>query len=703
MYGFRWRVVAVGVLFLACGSDGDSPPAENDAGAPDAQVPEDSGLPAPIDADRESSVAPSFNAAPQLRLGFQNACTLATDGALKCWGGGRPSPLPVAEGVRFRAVSPGASTEVCAIREDGALVCWKNETFVPEVKDARSFTSLSVGASYGCAITTTGQMFCWGENAFGQLGTGDTTTAQVLSSVAGNATDWQSVTAGHSHTCAIRKSGALYCWGRNSQNQLGDGAGGTADGGSTRRLAPVEIAPGTTWKDVAMGSATTCGIRSDGALLCWGVHLTTGQLNSPTPKEVDGARDWARIRMERSHACALKTNGAVYCWGDNSYGQLGDGTLASRSEPVRVGTDADWTDVDVGYGTACGRKADGSIRCWGWNARGNLGNGTSLHATPKQVAPGEQFKQVALNFGGRTCALKKSGHLFCWGTTILNSNQRNQEPEAVGSDTWASIALGAEHACARQMSGAISCWGSNSEGESGLPSGGNRIAVPTPIGFSADSLVAGFHHTCALAAGKLHCWGFNDMRQANPSSTRSIKAPTKVSDDDWLEITAGQINTCGLRPNHEVWCFGGGFTTPMQRADGTTAWTKAAGAGADLHFYLKSGALHVIGSIPLVHAYQQGTGYVSASSRSAHHCGIRADGTLWCGGGNKYGQLGDGSIELRESPVQIGTSSDWTMVDTSLDHTCGLRNGGDLYCWGSNDAGQIGDGSAWSTTPVVVQ
>jgi alpha-tubulin suppressor-like RCC1 family protein len=691
----------LGAGFVACGSDEGLPAGGSDAG------PEDAGTLPAQEASTEASAdaaAPDASVtAPQLRSGFELTCSVAADGAASCWGNGKASPTPLAPGTRFRSVEPGSRpTRACAIRDDGALLCWDPKTFAPAVKDARPFASVSVGDDYACAITKGGQLFCWGaNNPYGRLGTGNAASTETLTAV-GTDSDWQSVRAGRDHTCAIKTNGALYCWGLNSSNQLGDGAGGS-DGGPIYRATPVPVAPGTAFREVALGVRNTCAVRSDGALLCWGSDLISVTTFATTPKEIDAARDWSSVRMEYQHACARKTTGTIHCWGRTTYGELGDGTYDAHALPVQVGTDRDWIDVDVGTFVSCGKKTDGSARCWGHNNGGALGNAAGMHMVPTRVSPGEQFKYVAASISRGMCAVTKAGALHCWGSTIVGGQR--QLPEAVDSPitTWDSVAMGGNHACARQTNDAVSCWGANSEGESGLPAGGNLVAKPTAIGFTAQSIFAGVNHSCALSSGKLYCWGYNPNGQVLPgSATTGITSPTKVSDDDWLDVSAGQYATCGIRSNHELWCFGQGFTSPMQRVDADVTWTKAAGAGANVYFALKSGVLNLLMAGQAPTSYP-GTNYVSASSRGSFHCGIRADGSLWCGGGNAEGQLGDGTTIDRAQPVQVGTNADWTMVVTSTQHACGLRNGGELYCWGSNGAGEVGDGTAWSPTPVVVK
>ncbi|MDB4882213.1 MAG: hypothetical protein JWL95_979 [Gemmatimonadetes bacterium] len=633
--------------------------------------------------------------------GTDIACVRSDLGVLKCWGAKKPQAEVVAAGSTFTNVdSGGAST--CAVRSDGALLCWVSRTYAPVVKDPGVFKSVAVGGDHQCAIASTGAMSCWGGNATGQLGTGNTTTTQTLTPVVGGATDWKTVRAGTGFTCALKTSGALYCWGLDNLNQLGGGNGGNADGGPIVRSSPVAVAAGTVWNDIDSGGYSSCGIRNDGALLCWGQgsSFATGV----TPTAMDNARDWGRVRVDTTHACALKTNGALYCWGSNGYGQLGDGTRASRTALQQVGVDRDWVDVALGQYFTCAAKKDGSVWCWGKNGvDGSLGDGTSAHWTPTKIGAAADFKDVAVHPGG-ACAVKKSGaNLVCWGGGI-GPGLYEQTPQPIGvGTTWASVAVGLGHACARQIDDSVHCWGENGNGQAGV-AGGSSIASPTAVGLSAQSITVGPQHSCALSGTTAYCWGYNADKQAAPASaSNAIATPTKVSDDAWSSLGAAYRSTCGVRSNGELHCFGFGYATPMQKIDNTTTWTRALGgslgedpqyvlAGITLYSVLFTGAPQVVGP-----------DFTAASFGGAHACGIHSNGTLWCSGANAFGQVGDGTTALRSTPVQIGTATDWTRISVAGFHTCGLRGAGDLYCWGSNEAGQIGDGTAWSTTPILVK
>jgi alpha-tubulin suppressor-like RCC1 family protein len=195
---------------------------------------------------------------------------------------------------------------------------------------------VALGAYHSCARKQDGTLWCWGNNAYGQLGDGTTASKSTPVEVTAFGTTVVDVALGDFHSCARKQDGTLWCWGYNVYGQLGNGA-------TVNKSSPVELtALGTTVVDVALGRDHTCARKQDGTLRCWGNNYS-GQLGDGTtadkssPVEVTALGTTViDVALGGYHSCALKPGATLWCWGSNNSGQLGDGTTVGKSSPVQV-------------------------------------------------------------------------------------------------------------------------------------------------------------------------------------------------------------------------------------------------------------------------------------------------------------------------------------------------------------------------------
>lgn len=350
--------------------------------------------------------------------------------------------------------------------------------------------ALDAGSTHTCAVTSEGEVRCWGSNFRGQVGDGTTLRrtvpvgVRVLSGV-------RAVGAGD-HTCALTTLGAISCWGSNSSGELGDGT--RAD-----RRAPVSVS-GLSGRAnaLAVGLDHTCALLESATVACWGENgrgqLGTGTtVDSSVPVAVPGLPRIAAVDSGGSHTCALTTTGGVKCWGSNAYGQLGTGTEGGSSiTPVDVaGLTSGIASIAAGGDHTCAVTTDGGAKCWGIDDHGQLGTVTNCGTFPNWVctSPGpvdELSTGVSAMTAGpdHTCARMSFGGLKCWGEgnrgQLGNGDGYSYTPaDVVGFQSGgAGVSVGGTHTCALTTGGEVRCWGNNSTGQVG---DGTRRGRSTPV------------------------------------------------------------------------------------------------------------------------------------------------------------------------------------------------------------------------------
>jgi alpha-tubulin suppressor-like RCC1 family protein len=370
-----------------------------------------------------------------------------------------------------------------------------------------TFASISAGGSFlasgqssghTCGVTTGGIGYCWGANAFGQLGNGNTTDQSRPTLVSGGHV-WAQITAGGHHTCGITPGAAatVYCWGRNSNGQAGPVA-------VASQLTPafVMTTGSTSPQHISAGDMYTC-IASGFNATCWGLN-SSGQLGDGTttdrsqPTQVTGGFNapFARISAGGSHTCGIYSasgGAALWCWGSaGSDRKLGNGSSAGSSSPVSVSSGGasgtrTYLDIAVGADHSCALEISANVYCWGAGANAQIGNGSQTSQFfPSQAAtlPGPS---VTLTAGwNHNCAIVAGGTLYCWGLNANNqlgdgTTSNRATPVAIGGSlTFNRVDAAADHTCGVTTTGVAFCWGINAAGQLGDGSTTQR-AIPTRV------------------------------------------------------------------------------------------------------------------------------------------------------------------------------------------------------------------------------
>lgn len=349
---------------------------------------------------------------------------------------------------------------------------------------AVSARSVSASSDHACAVTNQGAVKCWGSNADGQLGDGSTSDSRIPVDVVGLSSDVVAVSAGVGHNCAVKRTGAVKCWGWNEFGQVGDGT--LAD-----QHVPVDVVrvdPNVA--AVTCGNGFSCALTVGGHVQCWGRTLPPAR---DAPTDVPGLASGVAsvsggVAAGDEQACVVTSKGSAKCWGSNANGELGDGSGASSAIPVDVqGLSVGVSGISAGNSFTCAVTTAGGVKCWG----GDFGEFGASH------------------WGGVRLPLDVPGL----------------------SSSIVSVSAGNVQACVRTSSGGARCWGDNDRGQLGNGTTTKSSAPVDVIGLSSGvkEISAGASFTCAVTdVGAVKCWGANSVGQLGNGTTVDSQVPIDV-------------------------------------------------------------------------------------------------------------------------------------------------------------------------------
>lgn len=413
------------------------------------------------------------------------ACALVDGGKVKCWGSdsraqlGREALGPLGDW-NSQGDEPGEMDALAFV-----------DLGTGAVADA-----IAVGGDHVCALLKGGTVKCWGSNYAGQLGLGS--DAYVWGGQPGEMGDGLEpvnlgsgeravqIAAGGDHTCALLASKKLKCWGANAFGQLGQGDSDSR--GKTKDtigdgLHAIDLGLGRHAVRVIAGGNRTCAILDDASLKCWGSGfkggLGSGSKESlgDDPGEMGDAlsvvdlgagRTATHLAMGGAGSCAILDNADIKCWGDNSSGRLGLGDVNHRGDaanemgdklpPIALGSHTRPVDISIGGMHACAVFADGRMKCWGEN-RGALGLGDTQDRGADRLDMGDKLPFLDLGSRARaravsvtfalSCALLDFGDVKCWGQNLAGELGQSDSKSRGGKPSEMGDALGSVPICPR--------------------------------------------------------------------------------------------------------------------------------------------------------------------------------------------------------------------------------------------------------------
>ncbi len=337
---------------------------------------------------------------------------------------------------------------------------------------------------------------------------------------------------------------------------------------------------------VQVMGANFCALTKDGLVFCpysekKGPETPGSKIPTPTPARggnfvaVPGLTNVASIAsFEDKRVCVVKTDGSALCWGDNSYGQLGDGTLVAKTEPTQVfglgpGTTA---SISMGRMHTCALKINGSVVCWGSNdsltgGGGQIGHGDkteTIRLFPTQVSGLGPKSTLALSSSDNgTCAIKTDNSVVCWGETPPIGSAGTYAPVKISQNLGAikSLTIGWKTTFALKANGSVVGWGQNYCGQLGngrQETGG--LTQVTGLGPGSTAAIAtDFMHSCALKTdGSVVCWGCGDIagdgtifNKYTPVQPTGLGAGTTAAISDNA--------SCAIKTDGSVVCWSGGI------------------------------------------------------------------------------------------------------------------------------------------------
>ena len=559
----------------------------------------------------------------QVRHGSSSSCARSRSDGIWCWGATIDGETLNASRVQdLPAVTDDLALggrHACALAA-GKVLCWgigdRGELGDGRLSDSSTavtvstlpagVTAIDTGAAHTCAVIADGDVWCWGSNLYKAVGVESTFVEPLPRRVAGLPAQATAIDLAYYQSCVL-VTGQRWCWGANDDGANGqatprlaagnwgqppDWLGGCYEGDGALRCRTLNKRyPFREWDaralllqsgepvQLALGRARACVRYADGAVWCWGSPDESS--GAPTRVPIPPA---SALAVGKAHACAATSDG-LWCWGDNRYGALGDGTTASRLDPVRARFNG--TLIAAGDQHTCAWDSQAGLHCWGLDANGQVSGVPSTEPALGGATPlgGGEVLDLALGMH-HSCAtvLLSAGarETRCWGqlplsTSDLTGGAADSRPRVVPPGT----PLPGEGLARLRSSGFTTCLGDRCYGLDYTPPqrGENRIGavLRSPFGDDNRAFALGARLQCAQGNGTdVRCaaitgrsCAYETLAGLMPAGGEYVCSSQEnrvtALERDWVKVVglpstpaqlmAGEQFACAIA-DHRVWCWG---------------------------------------------------------------------------------------------------------------------------------------------------
>ena len=607
---------------------------------------------------------------------------------------------------------------------------------VPLLHQGEIITQISLGSWHSLAITSTGRVFTWGNNGYGQLGDGTINNSPPRSTLTEITTQFNlsdgetiiQISLGDYHSSAITSTGRVFTWGFNGHGQLGDGTSGNGNPTPTEITSQFYLVEGETITQIYLGGTHSSAITSEGRVFTWGRN-DFGELgdgtttNRFTPTEIiskfnlNEGETITQISLGGSefggHSSVITSEGRVFTWGRNDSGQLGDGTTTNRYTPkfLSIYTIINVEIYDFDEGTNEYIPSMIGYIFSGWYSDQELTIPYLFTTMPSEniVLYGE-WNIITYNITYQLVdginGNNPDTYTVDTGTITLDEPIKEGytysgwfDNEELTGEAITEITLGTTGDITLYTKWTVNQYtityaiGTNVNANDLMPLL-HQGEIITQITFG------GGHSSAITSLGRIFTWGRNDSGQLGDGTTTNRSTPTEITSQ--FNLSEGETITqisLGFYHSSAITSLGRIFTwgrnSNRQLGDGTTT------------------DRYIPTEITSQFNLSEGETITQISLGESHSSAITSEGRVFTWGRNDSGQLGDGTTTGRYTPIEITSqfnlSEGETITQISLNwyQSSAITSSGRLFTWGNNYYGQLGDGTTSeykvpNSTPIEI-